>query len=97
MNTADHEQAIAEANLLGSAINDAVARHFDAMVAKDRGGRFVISVLIGGLLNELARVIAAGPAPLHRAQIEVVQDRLPAIVAEFAVANNAASAGRAGK
>jgi len=94
MNAADHQAAIAEADVLSSAINEAVARHFDAMVAQDRGGPFVTSVLVGALLNELCRVIAAGPAPFHRAHIDVVRERLPACVAEFAVANNASVAAK---
>lgn len=44
------------------------------------------SIVIGALMAELARVIACGRAPLHRAHTRVVTDELGRLVAAAAVA-----------
>jgi hypothetical protein len=44
------------------------------------------SIVIGALMAELARVIACGRAPLHRAHTKVVAEELGRLVAAAAVA-----------
>lgn len=51
------------------------------------------SLVIGALMQELARIIACGQPPVHRGHIRVVTEELPRLVAASAVAISATGVG----